>query len=123
MCSVCFLYLQGHSLVSYAALAAVCVLAPLSFWKYTRSATGQLRWDGACWAWQGFDDVPVRALRVALDFQGFMLVQLFADDGRSAWLFLQQGAGSAQWAALRRALFTRHSPAPDSKPIPDGVWR
>lgn len=125
LCAVCFSMVQNHSPLAWSGLLAVVICAPLSFAAWRRAATGLLQWDGARWTWSGFDDAPVRALRISLDLQHVIGLYLRADDGRSVWLFPERGTDSLRWLALRRALYAHRSAAPGTtgQSSRDGVWQ
>jgi hypothetical protein len=106
------------------ALAAGVLLACGGFsWQCVRRLPiGALAWDGECWRWgeadpaRGVPDAPPaqdgQAVQVALvaDLQRVMLLRLQGTDGARApiaWLWLEQGADTANWQAMRRAVYFR----------------
>jgi toxin CptA len=87
----------------------LCLLVPgvamcIALSDWLRAAKGLLQWDGLQWLWSGFGDRPVRSLTLILDFQRVMLVKVRAEDGGSAWLWLETADMNRHWLALRRAI-------------------
>ena len=121
----CFAEVQSHSRLWGMVWLVTAVSAPLSFWAWRRSATGLLQWDGGQWSWSGLGDQAVHSLRVTLDLQAVLMVQLHTRDGKSVWLVLERGTQPARWLALRRALFARHRAAfPATTTMSgDGIWQ
>jgi hypothetical protein len=64
-------------------------------------AGARLAWDGQAWA---LDGRPVSAA-IALDLDGWMLLQLREEAGRRHWLPLSPARAGAAWPALRAALY------------------
>jgi hypothetical protein len=107
------------------ALGLLAVAATgLAAWAgWRRSPRGLLAWDGAgCWTWaeagvagpQG--PQPGRIERL-LDLQSHLLLRWQAEGSTAArWLWLQQGGVPADWAALRRAVYSRATSAAPQAP-------
>lgn len=98
------------------ATAGVAVLAAgaaaFSHWKAT--PTGQLRWDGQGWLWEGVGDQTGAAsqqLLVIADFQHLLLLRLEDPVRASLWLWAERRAMPERWLDLRRAVFARQRAA------------
>ena len=88
----------------WSILLALGLSCALSFAGWIRSDTGTLQWDGQHWLWPGFGEAPVQRMRLVLDFQKCILLQLRSEDGHVAWLWAQAGTSHHQWLAVRRAV-------------------
>ncbi len=98
---------QGSSARAIALACAAGTCSPLPFVLWRKAPTGLLYWDGAQWLWPGFSDAPVHHMRLCLDLQSFLLVQIGLAQGETAWLFMEERDDRARWLALRRALVAR----------------
>ncbi|RYF77218.1 MAG: hypothetical protein EOO29_21870 [Comamonadaceae bacterium] len=92
--------------------AASCLLA----WRQWRaSPTGWLHWRDGAWS-LGLErasadhDISLTRLRVALDFQTVLLLELGSASRRPRWLWLALRDDPAQWNAVRRAFHARMQP-------------
>lgn len=93
-------------------------------WVWSRSATGQLRWQGmpskegrelglTGWAWRpqpgAVDLMPLARPVVALDAQHWLLLRLAAQTGKTFWVCAERSRDPDRWLDLRRSLrFGRH---------------
>ena len=107
----------GLSSLAIGALGSVwlgwCALAGRSL---ARQPCGWLCYGGgavarrdgdAPWHWcdaAGLQERPLAAVRVALDLQRILLLELASDTGAPRWLWLDAGRAPADWPALRRAV-------------------
>ncbi|MEJ8854224.1 hypothetical protein WKW79_06575 [Variovorax robiniae] len=96
------------SSVLLAALAAGALLG--------RQPAGELRFDGRDWRLSGAASVRAARLTPALDFQSLMLVRLWFPKRRSRWLWLERRSAPERWLELRRAVYSRASPAEPDRP-------
>ena len=100
-------------------IAATCWAATAAsafhFWRHR--PVGLMRWNGEFWYW----DLPVSDIpghnRVVVDLQIAMLLQWRAHGQHAArapvvWLWVERGARPLDWAALRRAVYSRAIAAP-----------
>lgn len=97
-------------------LWAVCTAVA---WRaLARWPSGLLAWDGLEWCLDRARALPdIRGrLDVALDLQRFLLVRLVDAQGRAWWLALEPGRSTAEWLALRRAVYSR----PRREPTAEG---
>ena len=80
-------------------------------WAWWRTPEGCLDWRGSRWHW-----TPVQApradvgLQVGLDFQQVLLLRLTPVQGPSVWAWLERRSAPADWAAMRRAVYSRADP-------------
>ena len=91
------------------ALSAVLVAGGIAARSWLASARGTLRWDGAGWQWEEGADAVAGQVEIALDLQSRMLVRFHGDAGAVRWLWVEREAKNADWAALRRAVYSRAS--------------
>ena len=99
------------------AWTAVVVAGVIAWWAWWRTSPGVLAWDGSGWTrMPEGGGAAAGELQVALDFQHVLLVRWRAG-GASRWLWLER-AGGQRWDELRRAVYSRASPAalPDAEP-------
>ncbi|WCM89563.1 hypothetical protein [Acidovorax sp. NCPPB 3576] len=104
----------GSPLVRSVVFVALWGSAAGLAWRFWfRLPQGTLDWDGLHWSLIQGSGMPVAGeLVVHTDFQSFLLVQLHAIDGRTAWLCLERMGREDGWAALRRAVYSRPKPEP-----------
>jgi hypothetical protein len=81
-------------------------------WAWRRQAPGDLRWDGACWQWDGDEG----DMQVAIDLSRWMLLRFEASSGRRRWIAASRSATMGPWAALRAALYSRRPADPPDAP-------
>lgn len=110
------LALPGLSPVQGAVLGmAFLTWLGLALRQLGRQPRGRLGYVGAgpvasgeaVWRWydqEGGPDRPVQGVRVAIDLQRFLLVELAASAGAPRWVWLDAARAPADWAALRRAV-------------------
>jgi hypothetical protein len=63
--------------------------------------------SGPAWAWlrsPGADPVPLHGLRVVVDLQDLLLIELAGGAAAPRWAWLSASGAPADWLALRRAL-------------------
>ena len=88
---------------------AGCVLA----WRRWRaSAAGWLHWRDGAWTFgasraSADNDIVLARLRVALDFQTILLLELKSASRAPRWLWLSHSDDPPHWNALRRAVHAR----------------
>ena len=80
-----------------------------------RPSLGMLRWDGQHWHWESNGTVLTGSVLPRLDWQAGVLLEFRAEAHRARWLWLERGAQTQRWHALRRALWTPGTAAP---PLP-----
>lgn len=97
---------------------AACALLAGRWWR--QLPAGLLAWDGAAWclelATAGSKSQPLeQPPRIALDLQSVLLLSVRLPPGSTRWLWLRRGADASPdaWPAVRRALYSRASMAPD----------
>jgi hypothetical protein len=90
-----------HALV----LATVLVASAFAWHGWRGSPCGTLRWNGAAWYWDEDAGQP----EIALDLQSRMLVRFHLETRGVRWLWVEREAKSADWDALRRAVYSRAS--------------
>jgi toxin CptA len=96
-----------------AALAAVAACGALAARGWRRSARGVLQWNGLVWEWEEGTTVDTGQPRIALDLQSHLLLRWRSAGGAHRWLWARQESAPADWAALRRAVYSRATaPAP-----------
>lgn len=100
------------------AFALWAVSSGAAWFAVVKGPSGMLAWDGLQWSLECGEARPwVNCrLEVLLDIQRFMLVRLTSMQGRRIWLSLESGHGSAEWSALRRAVYSR----PKREPAVEG---
>lgn len=97
-------------------LLALCALLGSAAWRWIRRlpGSGAIGWDGDVWL--GPDGRSWREVRLRLDLQRAMFVELRdpADGAppRNAWLWLESSSDPAFWSALRRAVYSRAAAVP-----------
>jgi toxin CptA len=102
-----------------AALAVAAACAAMAAWSWHRSAQGVLCWDGLAWQWEEGAAVDGGRPEIALDLQSQLLLRWHAESGAHRWFWLQKESGPDDWAALRRAVYSRATPpAPAAAPLP-----
>jgi hypothetical protein len=105
-----FVYAQSdfgwRALLSLGVVPVVVAVALVAWWKAPR---GILQWNGQQWNWSGFTALPACQVSLLMDFQSLLLVSLTSDTERSVCLWLEAGAGVADWQALRRAIVSGQS--------------
>jgi len=102
-----------HALV----LAALLLAGALAARSWLASPRGVLRWDGAQWQWEQGREVATGRSEIALDLQSRLLVRFHAEGGPALWLWVEREAKSADWEALRRAVYSRaNAPIPPLPP-------
>jgi hypothetical protein len=100
-----------------ATLAGSVMLAALACGVLLgRQRPGELRFDGKEWRMTGAANFRAARLTAALDFQSLMLVRLGSPDQRSRWQWLERRSAPERWLALRRAVYSRPSPAEPDEP-------
>ncbi|MDA8454579.1 hypothetical protein M4R22_07380 [Acidovorax sp. GBBC 3334] len=113
------LSVQGWSDGRFLVAFALWVVSSGAAWHaVVRGPSGTLAWDGLQWSLDGggaLSWVNCR-LEILLDLQRFMLVRLTSVQGKRIWLSLESGHGSAEWSALRRAVYSR----PKREPAVEG---
>jgi toxin CptA len=98
------------------AFATVLASASLGLAAWLRSPVGDLRWDGRGWSWRQGAAAESGQAELALDLQQRLLVHWRAESGRARWLWVEQESASADWDALRRAVYSRaNAPIPTSR--------
>ncbi|WP_213959545.1 MULTISPECIES: hypothetical protein [unclassified Variovorax] len=102
---------RGPVLAFSVLLAALGARALLE-----RQRPGELRFDGRGWQMTGAANLRAARLTPALDFQSLMLVRIWAPKQRSRWQWLERGSAPERWLALRRAVYSRASPAEPDGP-------
>nr|WP_239027467.1 hypothetical protein [Ramlibacter algicola] len=86
-----------------AFLLAAAAWAGASWWSVP---SGRLTWDGARWAFAaGTGPGQSGVVTVALDLQRWLLVRWAGT--RTHWVWLEHSRAPADWAALRRAVYSR----------------
>lgn len=90
----------------------------LALWSWRHTPSGTLTWDGQQWIWTLGDLSHPVTLRVTLDLQHLMLMQLRAQDASTQWVCLARSAAPARWRACRRAVFARQP----VQPTADADW-
>jgi toxin CptA len=127
----------GLGMLGLAAAAAFCVQSAVFGWRqamslgavaacgalaarsWRRSRQGVLHWNGMSWQWEEGATVDPGRPTIAVDLQSRMLLHWRAESGGGAWLWLEQVSAPADWAALRRAVYSRATPpAPAAAPPP-----
>jgi hypothetical protein len=99
----CLLAGEIEPALPLALLCGLCA-ASIAAWQTHRShGTGELRWDGASWQWQGSDGDA----HVAIDLGRWMLLRFEPSDGARQWLAASRGRTDGPWPALRAALYSR----------------
>jgi len=84
--------------------------AALTWW---RSSLGELVYDGHGWLWTQQGQSVAVSVRVELDIQNTLLMQMSQATGRHPrWLWLERSGQPTLWRALRRAAFAQHRAAP-----------
>ncbi len=83
---------------------AVFVASSMALLGWRQSPQGDLRWDGQHWYWSGFAENPVCKLRLLMDFQSFVVVNITAKGQAPLSLWLEAIPGDASWKRLRRAI-------------------
>jgi len=96
------------------AAPAVPLLMSL-WWHWSGPADGHLRWDGQAWQLQAQpDDEIAVCVKVALDFDSWLLLRLVGPGRRSAlaphYLALSRRRHAAQWPLLRATLYAEQAP-------------
>jgi hypothetical protein len=119
--------LSPHHFSPLAVVSAVVAFActGLAFLRVRRnSPVGTLHWDGTHWHWADSVDYSVQSVRVAMDFQRWMLVRLERESARPVWLWLERGAApNSTWMALRRALaYAARQSQPSAALEQDGAY-
>lgn len=97
---------QAPGLGSMIPALACLALVAWAALDWFRTTTGMLSWEGGHWRWSGHR-TGAGQIRVCLDLQGLLLLQWRADDGSSAWLWLERRQRPALWSDLRRAVYSR----------------
>jgi hypothetical protein len=103
-----WLHTQGAGAAAAAGLAAALALAISGFHARHRAVGGDLAWDGTLWRWRG---VTGHA-RVALDFDGWLLLRFKPLQGRPEWIAVSRPSTLGPWAALRAALYSKRPADP-----------
>jgi hypothetical protein len=85
-----------------AAMAAALGAAASVIHARRRSSGGDLAWDGAQWHWRGASGQT----RIALDFDGWLLLRFQSQRGPGEWIAVARGSTLGSWAALRAALYS-----------------
>jgi len=88
-------------------LLAMVVAAMLAAVQWMRAPQGVLRWDGGQWFWETASHTEPCTVRLTLDFQKAIVVQLRCGPGASQIRWLEAGASPQRWQALRRALVSQ----------------
>ena len=84
-------------------LVAAAVWSAATWWG---TPSGRLAWDGARWAFaRGALPGERGVVTVALDLQRLLLVRWAG--ARTHWFWLEHARAPADWAALRRAVYSR----------------
>ena len=99
--------LPGGAAVA-AGLAAALAAALAVFHARRDAGGGELAWDGALWHWRG---VAGQA-RIALDFDGWLLLRFSPPEGRRQWIAVSRASTLGPWASLRAALYSRRPADP-----------
>jgi hypothetical protein len=103
-----WLQLQGNG-AGWAAAATGLLAAGVCAARARRgSSGGDLAWDGATWHWRG---VAGQA-RVALDFDGWLLLRFDAPRGPCLWIAASRASTLGPWPALRAALYSKRPADP-----------
>jgi toxin CptA len=92
-----------------AALVAAGAWAGLG---WLRSATGILSWEAGGWQWEEGAATHRGQPEIALDLQSRLLLRWAPETGGRRWFWVERKAAPAHWDALRRAVYSRASPAP-----------
>ena len=102
---------EAMVLKAMAGLVLWCLCAVAAWRLWRGMPAGHLSWDGAQWALESNDQMrrqPLKAVPQApLDLQACMLLCARPLQGGPVWLWLEQRRSPWQWAALRRALYSR----------------
>lgn len=77
-----------------------------AFQSWRNSLCGILQWDGQVWHWGVGASTAMGQLKVQLDLQRWLLLRLHGDSGHATWIWLERGADTILWDALRRAAFS-----------------
>ncbi|MDR7306418.1 hypothetical protein [Rhodoferax saidenbachensis] len=113
------LWRYDYSMTAMVAMEFSCLAAGLwAVWAWRTAPQGLLRWDGDCWHWSGYAEMPVRQVTVHFDFQAVVLVSVQGLGRVRVWLWLDSASVThARWLALRRALVAGGMPPPQAGPL------
>jgi hypothetical protein len=106
-----------HSLA--AAIAALA--GGLAFAGWWQSPRGRIAWDGEAWRWMAQGEGEAGEPVIALDLQRELLLH-WRGGHSTAWLWASADAAPSDWAALRRAVYSRAS-SPAQPPSRDADVR
>jgi hypothetical protein len=97
----------GEALAATVA-GALTAAGSAFFHVRRRSRGGDLVWDGVQWHWQGVNGQT----RIALDFDGWLLLRFRTEQGPGDWIAVARGSTLGPWAALRAALYSKRPADP-----------
>ena len=100
---------QGAQPVLLGVSCAASALATWLSWRWLRTPGGELVWDGTQWLLRQPEQLACGRLVLCADAQRVLLLRwdALSETGcppRRCWLWLERGAASARWLALRRAV-------------------
>jgi hypothetical protein len=97
----------GLAWLGWCALAGRSLARQPRGWLCYGGGGAPRREGDAPWRWRdmtGLHERPLAAVRVALDLQRMLLIELVSDTGAPRWLWLEARRAPADWPAMRRAL-------------------
>lgn len=89
------------------ALGIWLLTSAAALFGWYRTPAGVLRWDGQNWSFESARGVMPGQVLQRLDLQTSVLLEFRAETARAQWLWLEKGAETQRWEALRRALVAR----------------
>jgi hypothetical protein len=100
-------WLSGAGLLLWCLWAVHSVVRQPRGWLRYHAPAPASPTSGPAWAWlrsPGADPVPLRGLRVVVDLQDVLLIELSGGATAPRWAWLVASGAPADWLALRRAL-------------------
>ncbi|MBO9652124.1 MAG: hypothetical protein J7605_26750 [Variovorax sp.] len=96
-----------------AVLLLCAIVAACAAWRARLSSAGPARlvFDGQYWSMPGRPEVHQARANVMLDLQVLLLIRLTVPMAPARWLWAERRALPPGWRDLRRALYSRASPA------------
>lgn len=94
----------------FAGTLLLALVWGLNLWR--TGPSGLLSWDGMAWQWTDEKGGQAVGVRIRLDFQHLLLLELRATSASAFWLWPCRASSDAAWLALRRALVAHERRSP-----------